>query len=236
MNHEIIQWNCRGIKANTSKLLLLMTHLQHAISCLQETFLKTNDDITIKNHQSYNHINNTGDRALCGVSILIRNDIPQSKINLNTQLQAIAIKVTLHRTINIYLLHILPHNAINENELNDILQLLPTPLSLLGNFSSHNTMWNCRSIKQKGKILENINNNNLCFFNKKSQTHIDPSSATYLAIDLILCDTSIFLDFTWRVYDNTCGSNHFPIVLESLHPQDDDLPRYRVNKPKRKEF
>ena len=92
-------------------------------------------------------------------------------------------------------------------------------------------MWGCRSTNQKSETLENIiNNNNLCLFNKKSQTHIDSSSATYSAIDLTLCDTSIFLDFTWRVYDNTCRSNHFPIVLESLHPQDDNFLQWRLNK------
>ena len=71
---------------------------------------------------------------------------------------------------------------------------------------------------------------------KKSPTHLDPSSATYSAIDLTLCDTSLFLDFTWRVYDDTCGSDHFPIVLESLHPQDDDLPWWRLNKANWEEF
>ena len=129
---------------------------------------------------------------------------------------AIAVKVTLHRTINICSLYIPPHDTINENELNNILKQLPTPFILLGNFNSHNTMWGCRSTNQKGKTLENIiNNNNLYLFNKKSQIHFDSSSATYSAIDLTLCDTLIFLYFTWRVYDDTCGSNHFPIVLES---------------------
>ena len=238
MNHKIIQCNCCGIKTNRSELLLLMTQQQPAIVCLQETFLKTNDDITIKNHQSYNFINNTSHRALGGVSILIRNDIPQSKIHLNTQLQAIAVKVTLHRTINICFIYIPPHDAINESEINNILQQLPTPFILLGDFNSHNTMWGCSSTNHKGKTLENIiNNNNLCLFNKKSPTHLDPSSATYSAIDLTLCDTSLFLDFTWRVYDNTCGSDHFSIVLESFHPQDDnDLSRWRLNKTNWEEF
>ena len=49
MNHKIIQWIYRGIKANKSELLLLMTQQQPTIVWLQETFLKTNDDITIKN-------------------------------------------------------------------------------------------------------------------------------------------------------------------------------------------
>ena len=120
MNHKIIQWNCHGIQVNnTSELLLLMTQQQPAIVCLQETFLKTNDDITIKNHQNYNFINNTSHRASGGVSILIRNNIPQSKIHLDTQLQAITVKVTLHRTINICSIYIPPHDAVNESEINN---------------------------------------------------------------------------------------------------------------------
>ena len=170
MNHKMIQWNPRGIKANRSELLLLMTQQQPAIVCLQETFLKTDDDITIKNHQSYNFINNTGHRASGGASILIRNGIPQSKIHLSTQLQAIAVKVTLYRIINICSIYIPPHDAINESEINNILQQLPTPFILLGDFNSHNTTWGCRSSNHKGQTLENIiNNNNLCLFNKKSE-------------------------------------------------------------------
>ena len=115
MNHKIIQWYYRGIKANRSELLLLMTQQQPAIVCLQEIFLKTDDDITIKNHQSYNFINNSGHRASGGVSIIIRNGIPQSKIHLNTQLQAIAVIVIFHRTINICYIYILPHDDINES-------------------------------------------------------------------------------------------------------------------------
>ena len=38
------------------------------------------------------------------------------------------------------------------------------------------------------------------------------------------------------MYDDTCGSDHFSIVLESLHPQDDDLPRWRLNKANWEEF
>ena len=171
MNHKIIQWNCRRFKANRSELLLLMTQQQPAIVYLQETFLKTDDDITIKKHQNYNFINNTGHRALGGVSVLIKNGIPQCKIHLNTHLQAIAVKVTLHRTINICSIYIPPHDAINESEINNILQQLPTPFILFGDFNSHNTMWGCRSTNHKGKTLENIiNNNNLCLFSKTSPT------------------------------------------------------------------
>ena len=67
-----------------------------------------NKKISFKNFESYNYIYNTRLGASLGVSILIRNDIPESKINLNTNQQTIAAKATLHWTINICYLYIPP--------------------------------------------------------------------------------------------------------------------------------
>ena len=89
--------------------------LQPTIIFLQETFLKANDDIKIKNHENYNYIHNTSHRASGGVTILIRNDIPQSKISFNVEFQAISIKVNLYRTINICSLSVPPHDWLNKS-------------------------------------------------------------------------------------------------------------------------
>ena len=160
MNHKIIQWNRRGIKANRNEPLLLVTNLQPAMICLQETFIKVNDNIKIKSYESFNHIHDTDHTASGGVSVLIRNDIPQSKINLNTGFLAIAIKVTSHRTINISTLNIPRHDTINEKKLNNVLKQVPTPYFQLGDLNSHNTIWGCKNTNQKGRTLENIINNN----------------------------------------------------------------------------
>ena len=37
---SIIQWNCRGLKANYNEILILTTLLSPPVFCLQETFLK----------------------------------------------------------------------------------------------------------------------------------------------------------------------------------------------------
>ena len=66
-------------------------------------------------------MHNTRLRASGGVSILVRNNIPQSKINLNTKLQAIAVKATVHGEINVCSLYIPPDNAIDKSELNKLL-------------------------------------------------------------------------------------------------------------------
>ena len=48
MTHKIIQWNCRGYKANHDELLLLIAELNPTAICLQETFKKHSDKLNIK--------------------------------------------------------------------------------------------------------------------------------------------------------------------------------------------
>ena len=88
MANKLIQWNCRGLKANFNELLLLLTGLCPSIVCLQETFLKPTDNINIRGYTLYNHIHQAGDRASGGSTIVVNNSVPQSLIPLNTNLQA----------------------------------------------------------------------------------------------------------------------------------------------------
>ena len=100
------QWNSRGIKAKRNKLPLQLTDLRPAIICLRETFFKVNDQIKIKkNYENYNYTLYTRYRDSVGVSVLIKNDIPQSKIDVNVELEAITIKATLHRLIDIFVIY-----------------------------------------------------------------------------------------------------------------------------------
>ena len=124
MIQEIIQQKCQGLKPDFNDWLLLISNQLPTIICLQETYLKSVDKIKIKNFIQYNYSHDSQQRASGGVSILIRNDIPQSKIQLETNIQAVAIKATLHRTINICSIYIPSHNSINETELNKIIEQL----------------------------------------------------------------------------------------------------------------
>ena len=110
MANKLIQWNCRGLKANFNELLLLLTGLCPSIICLQETFLKPNDNLNIRGYTMYNHIHQSGDKASGGSSIVVNNSIPQ--IHLNTNIQAVAVKVTLHKTIHVWL-YIYPQGIVS---------------------------------------------------------------------------------------------------------------------------
>ena len=90
MSNKILQWNSRGIRANYEKLILL-NKFNPKVVCFQETFLKDKNPLNIKHYQSYNHLYKDGHRVSGGVSMFVREDIPQQQININSELNVIAV-------------------------------------------------------------------------------------------------------------------------------------------------
>ena len=59
----IIQWNCGGLKSNFDELSRLINDHKPVAVCLQETFLKREDDIFIKYHSVYNKVFTKGEKS-----------------------------------------------------------------------------------------------------------------------------------------------------------------------------
>ena len=160
MSNKILQWNCRGIRANYEELLLLLNKFNPKVVYLQGTFLKDKNQLNIKHFQSYNHLYKDGHRASGDVSILVRKDIPQSQIHVDTNLPAIVVKATLHKPIYFCSIYIPPHDPISDIKMNELLQQIPKPFLLLGDLNSHCTVWGCQKTDKKGKDLEKVMQNN----------------------------------------------------------------------------
>ena len=133
MANKLIQWNCRGLKANFNELLLLLTGLCPSIICLQETFLKPNDNLNIRGYTMYNHIHQTCDRASGGSSIVINNSVPQSLIPLNTNLQAVAVKV-IYTELFMYVLYIYPRGSFQYSRFRTLDSTAPEAIHYYGRF------------------------------------------------------------------------------------------------------
>ena len=63
-----------------------------------------------------------------------------------------------------------------------------------------------------------MDNHSLCILNDGSYTYLHPGYGTYTAIDLTITQPNLLLDFSWRVLDDLCGSDHFPIVIKHQGP------------------
>ena len=156
-NHKIIQWNCRGLKSNYNEILLLLSLLSPSVFCLQETFLKTDDQLNIRDFITYNYIYSEGQRPSGGSSVLVHSSCPQREIKLVTNLQAVAVSVTLDKEITICSVYIPPNFHLETEHLDTLLKQLPSPYILVGDFSGHNILWGCKDNNPKGNIIEDYN-------------------------------------------------------------------------------
>ena len=220
MANKLIQWNCRGLRPNFDELSLLIQNHNPIAVCLQETFLKDTDNISMRGFNLY-HKFYDAERASGGVSILVNENIPQSVVALNTNLQAVAVRVTGHKAITICSIYLPPRNNFNFNPryLQDLFDQLSTPFVVMGDFNGHHTMWGCEDVNTRGKQLEDlILKNDVILLNDKTSTYFHPATGSLTSIDLTLCSPSLFADFSWKVGPDPCGSDHFPIILENDGP------------------
>ena len=215
MDNTLIQWNCRGLKANFNEILLLLSTFSPSVICLQET----SDNISLKHYTMFNCISKNIDKAAGGSSIVVNDKVPHSPVKLDTPLQAVAVRVTLHKTITICSLYLPPNDSIDNVTLNKLINQLPEPFILLGDFNAHNPLWGCNKINNRGKLIEdNIGKNDLCLFNNKSYTYLHPATGHYSSLELSICSPSVFLDYSFKVHDDLCGSDHFPTITPLLFP------------------
>ena len=167
MINSDIQWNCCGLRPNFDELSILIIKHNPPAVFLQETFLKDTDNTTVRGFNLYHKIQETENRASGSVSIPVNENTPQSIVTLNTNLQAVAVKVTVHKTITLCLVYLLPCNHFTFN-LQDVIDQLPSPFILMGDFSGYDTLWGCEEMNNRGQQLEDlILKNNLILFNDK---------------------------------------------------------------------
>ena len=235
---KIVHWNCRGLKPNYNEILLLLSLLKPSVFCLQETFLKQEDNINFKGFNLYNYIYTAGQKPSGGNSILVHSSYPQREIKLSTDLQAVAVSVSLEKEITICSLYIPPNFTLHSQHLNSLLEQLPSPYLLVGDFNGHNMLWGCSKNNVRGEIIENfIETNDLCLMNDKSYTYLHPATGTFSSLDLSLCHPSLILDFDWYVCDDQHGSDHFPVVIEGINPSTEDHnPKWKLNKANWEQF
>ena len=120
------------LKANYEETLLLLKDYEPAALCLQETHLKDTDTISIRNYTAFHTFSANNERAAGGFCIFINNNAPHSYVPLNTNLQAVAVSITLHRVSTLCSTYIPPSSRLSPKDLNDLIPQLPSPLWVVG--------------------------------------------------------------------------------------------------------
>ena len=208
---------------------MLTGRLKPSAILLQETLLLPHK---LASFSGYNFLrkDSNRDHASGGAALLISKSCMFSEIHLNTQLQAVAARVTLHKTITLCSLYLPPSSSIkiSKQDLVHLFDQLPTPFIVMGDLNGHSFQWGSVRPDNRGKIIEDVVSQlDLCILNNDySPTYIDARSGLPSSLDLSICSPSILLDFSWKVHDDLCGSDHFPTILmadEGWEEEDEEI-------------
>ena len=64
----------------------------------------------------------------------------------------------------------------------------------------------------------------LCILNDGSAAHVHHATGSTSALDISICAPSLVLDYEWKIHENLCGSDHFPVILTSNTVEEDAAP------------
>ena len=213
---KILQWNCRGYRHNYGDLIKLIHMHQPRCICIQESLL---GNFTMGPPRHYKILTlNPGNVPYPGNGLvtLIHQDCVMIPLTLDTQLQALAVRVRiLNMLITICNIYIHPNSPLSLQEIQNLIRQLPQPYLLLGDFNARHPTWGGQIVNQRGRIIEQLlMTTNNCILNTGRTTHFHVQTGTSTAIDLSLCSPDLAELFSWSVEQDLHGSDHHPILLE----------------------
>ncbi|GFT03535.1 RNA-directed DNA polymerase from mobile element jockey [Trichonephila clavipes] len=120
---------------------------------LQETFLKSCHTTKIRRYGCLRK-DTEGPSVSGGVCIFTSLDVPSSALPLHTSLQAVAVRIHSTSLITVCCLYLPPNTAIHQHDLNNLINQLPTPFVILGDFNGHSTLWGSAKTNPRGRQIE----------------------------------------------------------------------------------
>lgn len=218
--HSLLQWNLTSYRTKFSELKLLLRDYSPACVCLQETRLRDYPASPPSDYCIFQSDVTRDDDHERGSAILVHKTLHSKPLHLNTALQAVAARVTLSKTYTVCSVY-LPHLPISYNALEALVAQLPPPFLLMGDFNAHNPLWGSSRTNERGRLIERlIHTTDISILNSGAPTHYHQQTDTFSTIDLTLCSSDIFLDFTYKVNDSLHDSDHYPIHLDLVNPFD----------------
>ena len=212
---SILQWNLRGLRSSLQDLQAVLGQRCPTMVCLQETKLHPETQCSFKGYRVFRRDGPAGAVAHGGVLMAVHCSVPSTQVKLRTTLQAVAARVLLdHRYVTVCSIYLPPGVTLPRLELRQLTAELPSPFLLLGDFNAHSSLWGCRNIDTRGRVLERfVEDELLSIFNTGTRTHFTMPSGTTSAIDLSMENPQLMPLFIWHVGDDLRGCDHFPVWL-----------------------
>ena len=150
---DIIRWNVRGLRANFEELRLLCNQYNPQVVALQECQLQKDKIINLTGFSGITK-SSPGDNATGGVTLYINKSVLFSEIKLDTDLQAVAVRVSAKKTLTVCNVHHPPSLDVNFSDLEQLIEQLPASFVLVGDFNAHSPLWGGVRQDSRGQMVE----------------------------------------------------------------------------------
>lgn len=150
----IVHWNCRGLLNNLNDIKdIFATHSPVAV-CVQETNLGPKHHNILKGYQVFRCDREQASRLSGGVAIIVQNGIATREDKLKTRLEAVAVTLLAFKTITVCCVYIEPHLTVTLQDFEDLVNQLPEPFLIVGDFNAHSSFCGSEKTDARGQILE----------------------------------------------------------------------------------
>ncbi|GBN04963.1 putative RNA-directed DNA polymerase from transposon X-element [Araneus ventricosus] len=211
---EDLQMNCDVLETPPCDLKGLINIFRPVCIGLQETFLSSNNPLKLRGYNSLRKDAATGSNHSGGVCILTSNLYPSTSLTLHTSLQAVAIQVHTRSLVTVCCVYLPLHDVISQQDLDTLVDQLPTPFILLGDFNGHSTLWGSDVTNSRGRQIERlISNNCVCLLNNDEKTYFHEPTRTFHSLDLAICSPTLLPLLHFTVGSDLCNVDHFPIIV-----------------------
>ena len=132
-----------------------------------------------------------GDNATGVVTLYVNKSDLFNEIELDTNLQAVTVRVSAKRTWTLCCVYLPPSLDINFSDLEHLIEQLPAPFVLVGDFNAQSPLWGDVRQDSRGKMIEKLlNDYNLCLLNTVN-LHTDTTDITPFLF--MICLSVIYL-------------------------------------------
>ena len=140
-------------------------------------------NITISTFRNYSFYNCPGTENNGihhgGSALIVDKATPHNLIALRTNLQAIAVRVTVFKTITVCSVYLPPSQKWDIRDMEDLYRQLPTPALLLGDLNAHSQTCGCRDTNARGRCIEDFMlKQNVCVLNTGNPTYFHPGTGS----------------------------------------------------------
>ena len=123
----------------------------------------------------------------------------------------------LKHAISICNIYIAPNENVRYADLYNLIDQLPPPFLIVGDFNGHNPMWGSTISNNVGQIVEDIlMSTDSSLLNTGEETHEHLQTGSSSCIDLCILSSALQASYEWQREDELFGSDHYPIIVKEI--------------------